>query len=127
MEKSSVLEYTKHRVYIHAPQSQVGMKCIIGKLNDATTKCINDHSLSHDFKEMHRYQLIKLSDLIDLAKVQGVNTDRTYKSDLAQAQDLSNKNYCSYKHPSEKDPMRIDEWMLFTIKHANISELLKYV
>jgi len=103
-------EHTKHRVYIHAPTSQVGSTCIIEKLNSATTKCINDRSLSHDFKEMHRYQLIKLSDLIKLSNAQYID-DKT----------------SLYRHPTEKEHMRIDTWLLFTLKHADKTELLKYL
>lgn len=102
-------EHPKHRVYIHPPQSLVGSICNIQKLNDATKMCMNDPTLPHDYKEMHRYQLVKLSDLINLANSQHKKGEDTF---------------CN--HPSEKDPMRIDGWMLFTLARANISELLKY-
>jgi len=66
--------------------------------------------LTHDFKEMHRYQIIKLSDLIDLANSQ-----------------ISNGQNCFYKHFSEKEPMEIDGWMLFSLKNSGNSKLIQFL
>lgn len=100
-------EYTKHRVYIHEPGS---LDINIEKLNKATNDCRNNPNLRHEYKEMHRYQLIKLSDLVSLSKSKG-----------------SSGEHATYNHPTERQPMTINGWMLFTIKNANISELLKYI
>lgn len=100
-------EYTKHKVYVHEPGS---LDINIQKLNTGAESCMRNRYLKHDFKEMHRYQLVKLLDLIELTKLQHVKGDDTY-----------------YKHPTEKEPMKINGWMLYTLKHANISELLKYI
>lgn len=100
-------EYTKHRVYIHEPGS---LDINIQKLNEASYKCRYNPSLPHDFKEMHRYQLIKLSDLLDLVK-----------SQVERGKDTS------YDHPTEREPMIINGWLLFTLKNADTRELLKYI
>lgn len=94
-------EYTKHKVFIHEPGS---IDINIEKLNKATKLCINDKSLSHDYKEMHRYQLIKLSDLIKLTES---------KTSI-------------YNHPTETE-MKINEWLLFTLKNADKSHLSTFV
>jgi NUDIX domain len=96
-----------HTVFIHPPGN---LDCNISRLNEATNKCRNNKSLRHDFKEMHRYQLIKLEDLIDLAEKQ---TDTSGPS--------------SYKYSQETSPMLIDQWLLYTIKRSGVKKLRAYV
>ena len=100
-------EHTKHLVFIHLPGM---LDCNINKLNEATKLCIANKSLTHDFKEMYRYQLIKLADLIKLAHSQIVNGKNGY-----------------YKHSCEESPMEIDGWMLFSLKNAGTIGLLGFV
>jgi hypothetical protein len=105
--KLQTYSHTKHLVFIH-PSGY--LDCNIAKLNEATKLCSLDTSLTHDFKEMHRYQIIKLIDLINLADSQ-----------------KSRGEFCKYKHPQEKEPMVIDGWLLHSLKSAGKSKLSQFI
>lgn len=96
-----------HKVFIHKPGN---LDCNIAKLNEATRQCRDDKSLPHDYKEMYRYQLVKLEDLISLAEQQSSTT-----------------NPSSYIHPQEDYPMKVDQWLLYTIKKSGVKKLRAYV
>lgn len=102
----SFYEHTIHKVFIH-PHT---LNCDIQKLNLATKACRENKNLTHDYKEMWRYQIVKLSDLIN----------------LANSQTTKGQNGI-YNHPSEKEPMKIDGWMLFTLKNADKAVFSKYL
>lgn len=63
----SFYEFGKHKVFIHDPKN---LDIKVQKLNDAAKKVLANKNLPHQFKEMHRYQLVKLTDLVALANNQ---------------------------------------------------------
>jgi len=97
-------EWGKHKVFIHDPKN---LTVRVADLNKAAKNVLNSN-LPHDYKEMHRYQLIKLNDLIALAQAQVNNGQDGY-----------------YAHPNEKN-MMIDGWLLFTLKNADLNALRQY-
>lgn len=100
-------EYGKHKVFIHDPKN---LDIKIFKLNDAARQALSNKNLSHHFKEMHRYQLIKLTDLVALANNQTKDGQAGF-----------------YNHPQEQKAMMIDGWMLYTLKNANKAVLASYL
>lgn len=94
----------RHKIFIIAPGQ---VKVNIAKLNSAVNSAINSN-LSHEYKEMAEYELIKLTDLVKLAKNQ--NIDGQSKT---------------YHHPTHGN-MTIDGWLLTTLKKADRTSLKQY-
>lgn len=100
-------EFGSHKVFIHEP-GNLFISC--AELDAAALKAINNKNLPHDFKEMGRYQLIKVSDLVLLAQAQTYDGEPGY-----------------YNHSQEKSPMEIDGWLLYTLKQGGIAILQPYM
>ena len=100
----SSYEYGKHKVFIHGT-----LNIDINQLNHAAQAVSNNRDIAREFKEMHRFQFIKLIDLCNLTNCQ-----------LARGQHVM----CT--HPHEKH-MIVDGWLIYTLKNANKSALEKYL
>lgn len=98
-------EYGKHKVFVHGQT----LSCDIQKLNKAATDILNTN-WPHDYKEIKRYQLIKLNDFINLAWAQKIDGNSGF-----------------YNHPKEAKPMKIEGWVLYTLKYADKSALRNYM
>jgi hypothetical protein len=90
-------EFGGHRVYVHRPGS---IDVNINNLNNAATN-IQKSNKPHDFKEMSRYQLVRLTDFANLR-------DKIYN------------------HPTEKESMEFDGYIIYTLTRANLSVLDPY-
>lgn len=106
-EKLSSYEWGDHKVFIHKPGD---LPFKISKLDAAAKACINNPNLPHDYKEMHRYQLIRLTDLVALADAQTVKGANGY-----------------FKHNHESNIMEIDGWLLYTLKNADRNSINDYL
>jgi 8-oxo-dGTP pyrophosphatase MutT (NUDIX family) len=100
-------EFGSHKVFIHEP-GNLFISC--SELNAAAIKAINNKKLPHDYKEMSRYQLVKVTDLVSLAQTQIHDGAPGY-----------------YNHPDESKPMKIDGWLLYTLKNAGTEILETYM
>ncbi|MBA3238043.1 MAG: hypothetical protein H0T62_06795 [Parachlamydiaceae bacterium] len=107
LQGCSFYEFGSHKVFIHEPGNLV-ISC--SELNAAAIKAINNKYLPHDYKEMSRYQLIKVSDLVSLAEAQTHDGAPGY-----------------YNHPEESKTMKIDGWLLYTLKNAGTEILQPYI
>jgi hypothetical protein len=104
-ERLKSYEHTIHKVFIHPPGE---LDCDLLKLNVAAKKCREDTTLPHDFKEMHRYTLVKFKDILELALQQKT---KGYNGTLQNG----------------REHMIIDGWMLYTLQKADKTDLMKYV
>jgi 8-oxo-dGTP pyrophosphatase MutT (NUDIX family) len=100
-------EFGSHIVFIHEP-GNLFISC--SELNAAAIKAISNKKLPHDYKEMTRYQLIKIADLVSLAQAQTKDGAHDY-----------------YSHPQEHQIMKIDGWLLYTLKYAGTEILQPYM
>lgn len=105
----SSYEWGKHKVFIHDPKN---LDINISKLNDAVKKVLVDKNLPDSYKEISRYQLIRLTDLFRLTNGRGQST-----------KEEAGLHY----HPKEPQPMKIDGWLLDTLKNANVKDLVPYL
>ena len=93
-----------HKVFIHTPGNMIFS---VEELNINIKKIIKNKQLSDEYKEISRFQIIKVTDLMTLAK-------QSIKGHSA-----------AYIHAKEPKPMIIDGWLLYTLKHST-EEMLNY-
>jgi 8-oxo-dGTP pyrophosphatase MutT (NUDIX family) len=107
-------EHGAHKVFIFEP----GTNAVPVKTLDATVAAnAQNKKLHYTLREMKAYELVKLMDLIALANNQPDRVqNNTGKYDAPPALD--------YQH-AKRGKMKLDEWMLFTLKSANVHSVLK--
>lgn len=93
-------EFGGHKVFVHKPGS---IDVNITNLNNAAIN-IQKTNKPHDYKEMARYQLLRLTNFVDSTNLR--------------------KN--SFYHSKEKQPMIFDGYIIYTLTKANISVLNMY-
>ncbi len=100
-------EWGKHKVFIHDPKN---LNINVSKLTEAAKRALADKNLPYSYREITRYQLIKLIDLVDLADAQSIKGQSGF-----------------YNHSQESNAMKIDGWLLYTLKYADKAALRPYM
>lgn len=100
-KKLPFYEYGSHKVFIHGGTLPVCIKI----LNTAAMHALNNSQLPRAYKEMTKYQLVKLTDLVAMATAGTHNI---------------------ISHPME-GPMAINQWVLYTLKKSDTTALRPYL